>query len=333
MKQLLKIVHRIKLQIRARKILGLLKCLSPLSTDRELIRFGPKGGRGYLIPNDLEGIHALKIVHRIKLQIRARKILGLLKCLSPLSTDRELIRFGPKGDGGYLIPNDLEGIHACFSPGVSSISGFEKDCADTGMKVFLADASVDKPAEGHELFCFTKKFIGGTQSDNFMTLDDWVTSSTKDTASDLMLQIDIEGGEYEVFQSASESLMQRFRIIVAEFHYLDQLLNVSSDEYKEIIFVFNRILRTHSCVHIHPNNYCGFSRHNGIDIPRVTEFTFLRNDRIEHPSYQISFPHPLDCDNVPKNPTLILPKCWYGEGEVALMKIKNGSRRNAFIND
>jgi hypothetical protein len=89
-----------------------------------------------------------------------------------MSTDKELIRLGPEGDGGYLVPNDLAEIEACFAPGVSVISGFEKDCADIGIKVFLADKSVDHPAESHKLFYFTKKYVGVTTSDDFMTIDD-----------------------------------------------------------------------------------------------------------------------------------------------------------------
>jgi hypothetical protein len=64
---------------------------------------------------------------------------SLLHKLYPMSTDKELIRLGPEGDGGYLVPDDLAEIEACFSPGVSVISGFEKACADLGIKVFLAD--------------------------------------------------------------------------------------------------------------------------------------------------------------------------------------------------
>ena len=130
---------------------------------------------------------------------------SLLKKLYPLSSTKELIRLGPKGDGGYLLPNDLVGIQACFSPGVSFVSGFEKDCAALGMKVFLADNSVEGPASAHELFRFTRKFVGATSDDDFMTLDNWVATSIPETNSDLLLQIDIDGDEYEVFLSASES--------------------------------------------------------------------------------------------------------------------------------
>ena len=233
----------------------------------------------------------------------------LIYKLHPVSCSKELIRLGPKGDGGYLVPNDLDGIEACFSPGVSCVSGFEKDCADLGMKVFLADKSVEQPAESHRRFDFTKKFVGAISNDDFMTLGNWVNSSKLEPDSDLLLQIDIEGCEYEVFLSMPDSLLHRFRIIVVEFHQLAQLwskpfFNIAST-------AFEKILQTHTCVHIHPNNYCGYLDVNGLKIPRVSEFTFLRNDRITDPSFQIFFPNPLDVDSSDR-PSLILPRCWYG---------------------
>ena len=126
-------------------------------------------------------------------QTRRDAIEGLLKKLRPLTSGHALIRLGPERDGGYVIPDDLAGIEACFSPGVSGISGFERDCAERGMKVFLADKSVDGPACRHELFTFTKKFVGATTDDDFMTLDAWVTASLPESTSELLLQIDVEG--------------------------------------------------------------------------------------------------------------------------------------------
>lgn len=236
------------------------------------------------------------------------ELLRFLEELHPVATNHELIRLGPNGDGGYLVPDDLDGIEACFSPGVNDVSGFESDCARRGIKAFLADASVEKPAEENELFHFTKKFVGAVSSDDFMTLDDWVASSLPGTGSDLLLQIDIEGAEYEVFLSASESLMRRFRIIVVEFHNLEQLWNKPYFDLAKR--AFEKINKFHSCVHIHPNNCCGAVERDGIVIPSVMEFTFLRNDRIERSSPQTNFPHALDFDNTP-NATLVLPKSWY----------------------
>ncbi len=234
----------------------------------------------------------------------------LLQKLFPMTQDKEMIRLGPKGDGGYLVPDDLVGIEACFSPGVCFVSGFEKDCADLGMKVFMADKSVEKPAELHELFHFTQKYVGVTTSDNFMTVDDWVSASLPSSQSDLILQIDIEGYEYETFLAMSDSLMSRYRIIVAEFHDLDQLWNRSF--FQLASRAFEKILQTHTCVHIHPNNCRKPLSKSGLSISPVAEFTFLRNDRICNPSYAKVFPHPLDSDNS-DNPHYPLPTCFYSK--------------------
>ena len=233
---------------------------------------------------------------------------SLIRKLRPISSDKKLIRLGPKGDGGYLVPDDFIGIEACFSPGVGHISGFEKDCADMGMNIFLADNHVEKTPMSHERFHFTRKNIGITTSDEFMTIDDWIKASLSGSQEDLLLQIDIEGYEYETFLGASDSLMNRFRIIVAEFHMLDKLL--SQPFFKLASRAFDKILQTHTCVHIHPNNCCGAVKKEELEIPRVAEFTFYRNDRIKNPSFADIFPHTLDYDNT-DNPPLFLSECWY----------------------
>jgi hypothetical protein len=219
-----------------------------------------------------------------------------------------LIRLGPNGDGGYVVPDDLTNVSACFSPGVSDVSGFEKDCANRGMKVFLADKSVDGPAEPDRAFHFSKKYLGATASDDFMTLDEWVNTSLPEHDSELLLQMDIEGYEYEVLLSTSEALMKRFRTIVVEFHSLDQLW--SRPFFRLAASAFDKILQTHACVHIHPNNCCGSSTVAGIEIPPVMEFTFLRRERIQDAAYRSDFPHLLDYDNTGRE-SLSLPHCWY----------------------
>lgn len=143
-----------------------------------------------------------------------------------------------------------------------------------------------------------------------MTLDGWVAASVTEPDSDLLLQIDIEGYEHEVFLPASDALMRRFRVTVGEFHALDELWSLQF--FKLAGRAFGKILQTHSCVHIHPNNFCGSFTKDGLEIPRVMEFTFLRRDRISHSSPKRAFPHPLDVDNS-NYPTLVLPPCWYGE--------------------
>ena len=97
---------------------------------------------------------------------------NLISRLAPVSPSQGLIRLGPAGDGGYLVPDDLEGIEACFSPGVGRTFGFEHDCVELGMQAFLADKSVNRPPAADEAFRFVQKYIGATTSTANLVVDD-----------------------------------------------------------------------------------------------------------------------------------------------------------------
>ena len=247
------------------------------------------------------GLHCVKRIERDRLT-------DLIRALRPIRADAPLIRIGPAGDGGYLVPDDLEGIEHAFSPGVSTESGFEADLALRGMQVFLADYSVDKPAQTSDRFDFRKKFVGSFNDETHFTLDQWKQVSIGDYDGDLLLQMDIEGAEFETLFAASDALLRQFRIMVIEFHYLHQLWN--KPWFILIERVFAKLLQTHSVVHIHPNNCCGSFVSGDLEIPRVAEFTFYRNDKIGRKMFCGTFPHPLDADNTRKK-SLVLPPCWY----------------------
>lgn len=238
------------------------------------------------------------------------KIVSLIKDLRPKKTNFKLIRLGLDGDGGYLVPDDLDSIEACFSPGVDLISDFEQECYDRGMQIYLADKSVDKPnlKISEDKYNFIKKFVGTINNEDLITMDNWVYSSNIKSNSDLLLQMDIEGDEYSSILSISNGLMQRFRIIIIEFHDLNKLWN--KEFFRQAHSVFLKILDTHVCVHIHPNNECGIDRQLGVEIPRVAEFTFIRKDRITFSSEATEFPHRLDFDNTDKK-SIVLPKIWH----------------------
>lgn len=236
------------------------------------------------------------------------KVVSLIEKLHPLQTDKELIRLGPVGDGGYLVPNDLEGIEACFSPGVGLLSVFEEDCAKRNMEVFMADKSVAGPAVQNEKFHFIKRFIGPITNEDFITMDDWVNESPVSKDSDLLLQMDIENHEYFSIMNMSSSLLKRCRIIVIEFHQVHKLWN--REFFNVASTVFERLLQNHICVHNHPNNARDLYVREGVEIPSLIELTFIRKDRVKTQSPQTQFPHPLDSDCTSR-PTVVLPKNWH----------------------
>lgn len=237
-----------------------------------------------------------------------QKVRKLIQSLRPVLTEAPLIRVGPAGDGGYLIPDSLTGIRACFSPGVSTECGFELQCARMGMDVFMADGSVEAPPLAHERFRFTKKHIGLIDDAHTMTLDTWISQAGVDERDELLLQMDIEGFEYPAIASLSPERLKQFRFIVVEFHRLYLLW--SSPYFELMEGVFRKLLGTHLCTHIHPNNVAPFFCHAGLTVPSVMEFTFMRQDALRVVGTACTFPHALDSRNNQAIRDRILPRCW-----------------------
>jgi hypothetical protein len=238
------------------------------------------------------------------------KVLDFLASVKPIKTNHDLIRLGGDADGGYLVPDDIEGVEVCFSPGVSKVATFEEDLTERGVKCFLADHSVDAPPVKNKLFDFEKKYLGPYESEIFMTLEGWINDKAPNE-SDFILQMDIEGAEYGVLLGTSLETLKKFRVLIIEFHKLDALYDIMG--YELIRLAFAKLLKEFEVVHIHPNNFAKPIRYQGMDVPPYMEFTFLRKDRIKTRAPAVAFPHSLDRANVPSNTDFTLPKCWYGQ--------------------
>lgn len=228
--------------------------------------------------------------------------------IRPVSTNHELIRVGGETDGGYLVPDDLEDVVACFSPGVSTVAEFELGMANRGIPCFLADYSVEKPPIQNKLFHFEKKFLGSTEDSVFVTLEGWVQRNAPNRG-DLILQMDIEGAEYGVVFDTSAETLRKFRILVIEFHELHALFEKRGSELIRLTFM--KLLRDFDIVHIHPNNGAQPRAYGEYQVPPMLEITFLRKDRISARGRATEFPHRLDRSNFTGYDDFPLPKCWY----------------------
>ena len=241
----------------------------------------------------------------------AKDVEDFVKKLKPVNVQRRLIRVGGDGDGGYLVPDDLDGLAGCFSPGVDVTASFETDLLQRGVPSYLADKSVDAPPPELDRFTFDKKFLGASDNEEFMTLESWFRKYVEPSnQSDFLLQMDIEGAEYGVLLNCPAWLLKRFRIVVMEFHNLFSL-------YEPVAFslmrdAINKLLDDFYVVHIHPNNCSGTIESHGLSVPGVVEMTFLRKDRpISRDAGALSFPHPLDRRCIASRDEVVLPDCWY----------------------
>ncbi len=244
----------------------------------------------------------------VAMQTDNAAVRDLIARLHPLITEYPLIRLGSRGDGGYLIPDDLEGIVACFSPGVDDRATFETHLIERGIPCFLADAAIDgAPIKGNMVH-FTKKFLGVINNAKTTTLDDWINANAPGN-DDLILQMDIEGAEWPVLLNVSRNTLRRFRIVVVELHDLERLM----DKHAFVIIrsTFERLLEDFYIVHNHPNNYGSSVRRRSLVIPRVLEMTLIRKDRVTSVEFARKFPHHLDVKNDVNRPDIPLPPQWF----------------------
>ena len=255
----------------------------------------------------------IKLFSNPALSSSKEQVLGLLKLMRPVPSPAPLVRVGPAGDGGYLVPDDLADIKACFSPGVSDEVGFELAFANRGVPCFLADASVPEEPVKHENIFFDPLFLGATSdSKRFISLEDWVNEISVEDG-DLILQMDIEGAEYDVLRSAPPELLKRFRLIAIELHNFEFIL---TNKLAALSFegFLNILLEHFEVVHIHPNNNRRPVFNKGIEIPPVIEMTLLLKDRFvgKQNLEPVALPHPLDSDNSPRRKHLTFSSDWIG---------------------
>jgi hypothetical protein len=248
----------------------------------------------------------LSVARQVPIERQAK----LIEAARPWQTEHPLIRVGGQHDGGYLLPDDLEGVVACFSPGVSDEASFEEAILARGIRCYQVDASVDSsPVQDHPLVQFERKFLGPTTEGDFVSLEHWVNEKEPKRDGDLLPQMDIEGAEWLVLAATSDELLSRFRICI-EFHDLEHLF--SPFAFSIVERVFEKLLRQFYVVHVHPNNWTDAAAVSPrYRVPDVLEYTFLRKDRIRQKSPAIQFPHPLDVDCKAGGPTVVLPRSMF----------------------
>ncbi len=267
-----------------------------------------------------------------------KELKDFIKSLSPRAVGHDLIRIGHTDDGGYLVPDDIEGIEACFSPGYGGNSAFEEILATRyGVKIFIADRGKNisikrfvrwmqglikresnPSCSTSSSFDFENKFLGTKNNVNTIRLTDWLQKKWNlDSTGDLILQMDIEGAEIDVLMDTSSDVLRKFRIMIIEFHGM-KIFDLSI--FLKYKYLFDKILKDFCVAHIHPNTTSKRFFYKNIEIFAVMEFTFIRKDRILPDNRELVFPHKLDRPNFANCPDVILPEIWQNRNKTEHVK-------------
>lgn len=201
------------------------------------------------------------------------------------------VRIGSKNDGGYVICDGLE--YDCFlSAGVETNIDFEDAFLDKHphLTCHAFDGSVESlPAmRNADKMQFHKLYVGGTNTETHTDMRSFMAEK-----SNIMVKMDIEGGEYDWLSVLSDSEMKKFRQIVIEFHE-----PFSSPQKIECL---KKLANTHWLVHFHANT-CPqppYQQFEGVTVPAVFECTYINKNLANILSRSVySIPHPtLDSQN------------------------------------
>lgn len=243
-------------------------------------------------------MNALLVTNRAPTTAQQNEILDVVRLLEPRRVvGYEKIRVGSPGDGGYVQIDDLAGVTHAFSFGIADNDSWDLAMAQAGVPVEQFDHSVERAPSAHPLLTFHRKMITAKASAETATLPDLVDAYAKSGAPDLILKIDIEGYEWEVFDAAGEDALGRFAQIVCELHDLSRL------EHPEFRARAHRALaklhRKFAPVHVHANNACRICNVGNLPLPDVLEVTFASRDRYSFDETSEVFPTPLDAPNSP----------------------------------
>jgi hypothetical protein len=118
------------------------------------------------------------------------------------------------------------------------------------------------------------------------------------------MKLDIECEEWAVFDATPSEMLGRFSQIVGEFHYFQAF----ADPHWRHLFarVLQKLSNHYAVVHVHPNNFGGFSNIANVVVPNVLEITFANRALYSFSETDEIFPGPLDEPNDPSRPDMYL---------------------------
>jgi hypothetical protein len=207
-----------------------------------------------------------------------------------------------------LLPGDYDCI---ISGGIADDISFEQDLLDRhpGLKCYAFDGTIAELPKTDDRITFIRKNLGAQNGDLTTNLHCYL-----EPYSDVFLKIDIEGNEFRLLPALEGDHLVRIKQLVIEIHspgffqYYREHFPQFTDVTHAVMFdMLELINRTHTLVHLHPNNACGTHVFGGVLLPDVFECTYIRNDFVTtRVKNTLSLPTPYDMPNVLTEPDITL---------------------------
>lgn len=214
-------------------------------------------------------------------------------------------------DGGYVMADDFQGITAAFSLGIGLDISWDLEMAGLGIEIYQFDHTVDEPAEvaGNSRLHFQSCGIAATTQPTagMKRIEDILLDEMACHTGDLILKIDIDGHEWEVFDQMPPAVLARFRQICLEIH---NPLGRPGDAATRArnLRVLRKLAAAFAPVHLHANNGGKVRELCGLQVPKLLEITYVRRDGQAFIDSTEAFPGEFDVPNVPERPEIPIGK-------------------------
>lgn len=236
-----------------------------------------------------------------------KKIIEFLSYLQPADVTGAIkVRIGSVGDGGYVQLDDLSGVTLALSFGINDNDSWDLEIAKRGIPVLQFDFTIENAPSKHPLLKFDKKKVGGIAGEGLITLQDLISSHEVSTRPNVLLKIDIEGSEWEVFDYCSEQNLSQIGQILCEFHGLSQLDDVGF--YSLARRVVEKLHRHFIPYHVHGNNNSEVINIANVVFPDVLEISYANRKIFNSTPSNVIYPTNLDYPNNPERPDIFLGK-------------------------
>ena len=245
-------------------------------------------------------------IEKSKLYRQTRRLHELLPIKNISNRDGNLVRVGNLYDGGYVALDRYFNSNIAYSFGISTDVSWDKYMAEQGFDVYMYDHTIEGLPEEHEKFHWRKIGIAGiynSESPELKTFPMLMEENGHTDSKNIILKMDIEGAEWEVFDNLPDDDMTRFDQILIEMHDLNSEENFSVKER-----VLEKLNKTHQLVHIHGNHNEPYVMVKGMVMPNVIECTYVKKGLCEFEDFEGFLPDELDRPNNPFWPDIYLGK-------------------------
>ena len=221
---------------------------------------------------------------------------NMLKYLIPKRTDHELVRLGPREDGGYVVPRfALDRCSCLFSYGIGAEYRAELEFIEHYQKpIYSFDHTIAHWALPREINHTSEGLGFGEGCRDFIE-----HCRERQVGMGAFAKIDVEGHEYEYFLNVDIDTFADLAIgLCLEVHWLHH-----PEIQKHFIDMMKVLERNYTLVHTHANNWGEKFSYDRYEIYNVYELTFLHNRYVKQVA-AVTDSYPLQNLDYPNNPHL-----------------------------